>query len=199
VHIAALIAEFLNLAEPSPGLPVGCAAFEHVSHSALEEVLESSGDLLGGVTDDEATTELQIFTEDGLVKVMCQAIEYLKQAELYEACNELYKLVLPIFEKNRDYVKLSAAHLDLKEIFDKIILSVRTQLLFLASVSNLKGVQMQNESRFLGSYYRVAFYGNLFEELSGQEFIYKEPKLTRLGEISDRLVVCDTRHVERVQ
>lgn len=125
VHIAALIAEFLNLAEPSPGLPVGCAAFEHVSHSALEEVLESSGDLLGGVTDDEATTELQIFTEDGLVKVMCQAIEYLKQAELYEACNELYKLVLPIFEKNRDYLKLSAAHLDLKEIFDKIILSVR--------------------------------------------------------------------------
>lgn len=48
---------------------------------------------------------------------------------------------------------------------------------------------MQNESRFLGSYYRVAFFGNLFEELSGQEFIYKEPKLTRLGEISDRLVV----------
>lgn len=48
---------------------------------------------------------------------------------------------------------------------------------------------MQNESRFLGSYYRVAFYGNPFEELNGQEFIYKEPKLTRLGEISDRLVV----------
>lgn len=96
VHIAALIAEFLNLAEPSPGLPVGCAAFEHVSHSALEEVLESSGDLLGGVADDEATTELQIFTEDGLVKVMCQAIEYLKQAELYEACNELYKVCLKV-------------------------------------------------------------------------------------------------------
>jgi hypothetical protein len=72
VHIAALIAEFLNLAEPSPGLPVGCAAFERVCHSALEEVLESSGDLLGGVADDEATTELQMFTEDGLVKMMCQ-------------------------------------------------------------------------------------------------------------------------------
>jgi hypothetical protein len=56
---------------------------------------------------------------------------------------------------------------------------------------------MQNESRFLGSYYRVAFFGNLFEELSGQEFIYKEPKLTRLGEISDRLVVRD--HVTGVQ
>jgi hypothetical protein len=39
----------------------------------------------------------------------------------------------------------------------------------------------------LGSYYRVAFYGTLFEDLDGKEFIYKEPKITKLGEIQDRL------------
>jgi dedicator of cytokinesis protein 6/7/8 len=42
----------------------------------------------------------------------------------------------------------------------------------------------------LGSYYRVGFYGVDFEELNGKEFIYKEPKITKLSEIKDRLKVC---------
>jgi len=46
----------------------------------------------------------------------------------------------------------------------------------------------KSESRILGSYYRVGFYGNIFEELDGKEFIYKEPKITRLGEIQERLL-----------
>jgi hypothetical protein len=104
------------------------------------------------------------------------AIERLKKAELYETCNELYKLIIPIHEKNRDYKKLSECHKDLKEIFDTIILA------------------NQNESRFFGSYYRVSFFGHKFEELHGREYIYKEPKLTRLGEITDRLVVCSVSH-----
>jgi len=41
----------------------------------------------------------------------------------------------------------------------------------------------------LGSYYRVGFYGVSYEELNGKEFIYKEPKITKLSEIKDRLKV----------
>jgi hypothetical protein len=41
----------------------------------------------------------------------------------------------------------------------------------------------------LGSYYRVGFYGSVFEELSGCEFIYKEPKITKLFDIKERLRV----------
>lgn len=41
----------------------------------------------------------------------------------------------------------------------------------------------------LGSFYRVGFFGTGFDELDGQEFIYKEPKITRLGEITERLMV----------
>lgn len=48
--------------------------------------------------------------------------------------------------------------------------------------------QSQNQTRIFGSYYRVGFYGELFGELDEQEYIYKEPKITRLGEIQDRLV-----------
>ena len=39
-----------------------------------------------------------------------------------------------------------------------------------------------------GSYYRVGFYGARFEELDGREFIYKEPKITKLVEVKERLV-----------
>jgi len=42
-------------------------------------------------------------------------------------------------------------------------------------------------SRMLGSYYRVGFYGVAFKDLDGKEYIYKEPKITRLAEIAERL------------
>lgn len=38
---------------------------------------------------------------------------------------------------------------------------------------------IKQQSRMLGSYYRVGFYGKCFDELDGKEFVYKEPKITR--------------------
>jgi hypothetical protein len=40
-----------------------------------------------------------------------------------------------------------------------------------------------------GTYFRVGFYGEEFCDLDGQEFIYKEPSITKLPEISHRLEV----------
>lgn len=40
-----------------------------------------------------------------------------------------------------------------------------------------------------GTYFRVAFYGAKFGDLDEQEFIYKEPAITKLPEISHRLEV----------
>jgi len=163
-HIAALVSEYLNLFEPTSGLPQGCGAFQQVSRNVIEEA--SLQDLS---PDEEGICETHTFTEPGLLKIMDLAIQYLKQAELYETANELYKLIIPIHEKNRNYDKLAKSHGDLKEIFAKIISSI------------------QNQSRLLGSYYRIGFYGSVFEEMDGKEYIYKEPKITRLGEIQDRL------------
>lgn len=41
-----------------------------------------------------------------------------------------------------------------------------------------------------GTYFRVGFYGAKFGDLNGEEFIYKEPAITKLPEISHRLEVC---------
>lgn len=43
--------------------------------------------------------------------------------------------------------------------------------------------------RVFGTYFRVGFYGTKFGDLDGEEFIYKEPTLTKLPEIFNRLEV----------
>lgn len=41
-----------------------------------------------------------------------------------------------------------------------------------------------------GTYFRVGFYGCRFGDLDEQEFVYKEPSITKLAEISHRLEAC---------
>lgn len=48
--------------------------------------------------------------------------------------------------------------------------------------------QLQGK-RVFGTYFRVGFYGSKFGDLDREEFIYKEPTLTKLPEIFNRLEV----------
>jgi len=47
----------------------------------------------------------------------------------------------------------------------------------------------QDGKRVFGTYFRVGLYGSRFGDLDGQEFVYKEPVITKLPEISHRLEV----------
>ena len=40
-----------------------------------------------------------------------------------------------------------------------------------------------------GTYFRVGFYGHKFGDLDGDEFVYKEPPITKLPEVAHRLEV----------
>lgn len=91
------------------------------------------------------------------------------QAGMYECLNEVYKILMPIAEKNRDWKKLINIYSKLQDAFTKI--------------DALEG------RRIFGTYFRVGFYGSKFGDLDGEEFIYKEPMLTKLPEISHRLEV----------
>ena len=48
---------------------------------------------------------------------------------------------------------------------------------------------MQEGKRMFGTYFRVGFYGPKFGDLDGAEFVYKEPAITKLPEVSHRLEV----------
>ncbi|KII64446.1 Dedicator of cytokinesis protein 10 [Thelohanellus kitauei] len=93
--------------------------------------------------------------------------QYFFKAGRYELIPELSKSILSLFEIEENYQELSSTHDQIKKAYDKIM-------------------EMMGK-RFLGTYYRVSFFGSGFNETHGCEYIYKEPKLTSLPEIVERL------------
>ncbi|XP_064467293.1 dedicator of cytokinesis protein 6-like [Ornithodoros turicata] len=164
VHSAALVAEYLHMLEDRPHLPIGCVAFQRISENVLEESAVSD-DVLS--PDEEGTCSGKYFSENGLVGLLEQAANCFTLAGLYEATNEVYKVLIPIAEAQRDYKKLANIHSKLYQVFAKI--------------------DQQSGKRVFGTYFRVSFYGAKFGDLDSEEFVYKEPTLTKLPEISHRL------------
>ncbi|XP_022240544.1 dedicator of cytokinesis protein 7-like isoform X2 [Limulus polyphemus] len=164
VHSAALVAEYLHMLEDKPYLPIGCVSFESLSYNILEESAVSD-DILS--PDEEGICTGKYFTENGLIGLLEQAASSFSLAGMYEAMNEVYKILIPIAEAHRDYKKLANIHSKLHEAFTKI--------------------DQQTGKRVFGTYFRVGFYGYKFGDLDEKEFIYKEPTLTKLPEISHRL------------
>nr|XP_033780870.1 dedicator of cytokinesis protein 8 isoform X2 [Geotrypetes seraphini] len=164
VHAAALVAEYLSMLEDHFYLPVGSVTFQNISSNALEESAVSD-DILS--PDEDGVCSGKYFSEIGLVGLLEQAAELLSTAGLYETVNEVYKIVIPILEAHRDFRKLATTHDKLQKAFDNII--------------------KKGHKRMFGTYFRVGFYGSKFGDLDEQEYVYKEPAITKLPEISHRL------------
>lgn len=166
VHSAALVAEYLSMLEDRKYLPVGCVTFQNISSNVLEESAVSD-DVVS--PDEEGICSGKYFTEAGLVGLLEQAAASFSMGGMYEAVNDVYKVLIPIHEANRDAKKLCAIHGKLQEAFSKIV------------------HQSTGWERMFGTYFRVGFYGTRFGDLDEQEFVYKEPAITKLAEISHRL------------
>ncbi|KAL5279484.1 DOCK6 family protein [Megaselia abdita] len=164
VHSAALAAEYLSMLESQAHLPVGAVAFQKITPNALMESAVSDDVLSPG---EDGICLGNHFTETGLKALLEDAASSFQIAGMYEAMNEVYKVLIPICEANRDFMKLGQVHGKLQEAFNRI--------------SILHG------KRVFGTYFRVGFYGSKFGDLDQQEFIYKEPTLTKLPEIFSRL------------
>ncbi|XP_035847813.1 dedicator of cytokinesis protein 8 isoform X2 [Sander lucioperca] len=164
VHAAALVAEYLSMLEDHKYLPVGSVTFQNISPNVLEESAVSD-DILS--PDEDGVCSGRYFTESGLVGLLEQAAELFSNGGLYEAVNEVYKIIIPALEAHRDFRKLASTHEKLQRAFDNII--------------------QKGHKRMFGTYFRVGFYGAKFGDLDEREFIYKEPAITHLPEISHRL------------
>nr|XP_006823927.1 PREDICTED: dedicator of cytokinesis protein 9-like [Saccoglossus kowalevskii] len=158
IHVAALVAEYLKRKDI---FKRGCTAFRLISPNVESEEQ--------GIKDDKGMHDVQ-YTEDHLIALLEQCAEYLEKSERYEIMGELYRLIIPFYEKERDFQRLAEAYSTLHRVHDKVV------------------EVMQSGRRLLGSYFRIAFFGQqYFEEEDGKEYIYKEPKVTSLAEISTRL------------
>ncbi|GBP46866.1 Dedicator of cytokinesis protein 7 [Eumeta japonica] len=148
VHGAALVAEQIG----SGGR--GAALLESVTPNVLDE---SCAD----------TLHHQHLTHHELQALLEHAASELMAAGMYETVNDVYKVLIPIAEQNRDYKKLANIHSKLNEAFTRI--------------------EQLHGKRIFGTYFRVSFYGSKFGDLNGEEFVYKEHALTKLPEIFSRL------------
>ena len=143
IHAAALVAEYLAIIENRSYLPIGCASFKNVSINVLEE---------SAISDDvmqplEGICTGKYFSETGLIGLVEQAAVFLMHSQHYEVANQLYKILIPIYESHRDIKKLSQVHSKLHDCFNKILLN--------------------GARRLFGTYFRVGFYGLRFEEING--------------------------------
>lgn len=159
LHIAALMAQYLKLKGVQDW---GAEAFSTISSNIPRD--ETGLKLDSGVQDVQ-------YTEQNLLEQLEVCADYLEKAERYECLGALYRLIIPIYERRRDFQSLSHCYQTLAQAYNK-------------------AVQVQRSGkRLLGRFYRVAFFGQAyFEDDNGAEFVYKEPKVTSLSEISERLL-----------
>ena len=94
------------------------------------------------------------------------------QSQLFEVVEEVYKLVIPVYQHRRQYHSLESTYTKVANCY--------------------KNMALKGERRFLGSYFRVGFYGNIFGDLHLKEYIYKEEALARLGEFALKLEVSSS-------
>nr|XP_058897932.1 dedicator of cytokinesis protein 9 isoform X9 [Kogia breviceps] len=184
VHVTALVAEYLTRKEADLTLQLepsflpsshsicqkrrrggmfrqGCAAFRVITPNIDEEA---------SMMEDVGMQDVH-FNEDVLMELLEQCADGLWKAERYELIADIYKLIIPIYEKRRDFERLAHLYDTLHRAYSKV-----TEV-------------MHSGRRLLGTYFRVAFFGQgFFEDEDGKEYIYKEPKLTPLSEISQRLL-----------
>ncbi|XP_046904810.1 LOW QUALITY PROTEIN: dedicator of cytokinesis protein 11 [Hypomesus transpacificus] len=158
VHVAALVAEYLNRKKLFPS---GLAAFKRITLNIEEEA---------AMKEDTGMQDVY-YSEEVLVERLELCVEGLWKAERYELITHIAKLLIPVYEKRHEFEKLSGLYDTLHRAYNKIL------------------EVMHSGRRLLGTYFRVAFYGQgFFEEEDGIEYVYKEPKLTGLSEISQRLL-----------
>ncbi|XP_048460342.1 dedicator of cytokinesis protein 10 isoform X3 [Rhincodon typus] len=142
---------------------MGWSAFQTITPNVKEE----------GEMKEDCGMQDTPYTEDTLVEQLEACVEYLWKSERHELIANVYKPVILVYEKKRDFKRLSELYYTIHRSYHKI-----TEV-------------VHSEKRLFGRYYRVAFYGQavaFFEEDDSKEYIYKEPKLTGLSEISQRLL-----------
>ncbi|KAM6958210.1 dedicator of cytokinesis protein 9-like isoform 4-T4 [Tautogolabrus adspersus] len=139
----------------------GCSAFRVTTPNIDEEA---------AMMEDVGMQDVH-FNEEVLMELLEECADGLWKAERYELIADVYRLIIPIYEQRRDFEKLTHLYDTLHRAYTKVM------------------EVMHTGKRLLGTYFRVAFFGQgFFEDEDGKEYIYKEPKFTPLSEISQRLL-----------
>ncbi|XP_048425879.1 guanine nucleotide exchange factor SPIKE 1-like isoform X1 [Pyrus x bretschneideri] len=109
-------------------------------------------------------------TVDSAVKYLQLANKLFSQAELFHFCASILELVIPVYKSRRAYGQLSKCHTMLTNVYESILEQESSPIPFTDA-----------------TYYRVGFYGDRFGKLDRKEYVYREPRDVRLGDIMEKL------------
>lgn len=127
------------------------------------------------ITSEASAAEVEGYgasklTVDSAVKYLQLANKLFSQAELYHFCASILELVIPVYKSRRAYGQLSKCHTLLTNIYESILEQESSPIPFTDA-----------------TYYRVGFYGDRFGKLDRKEYVYREPRDVRLGDIMEKL------------
>ncbi|XP_074303502.1 guanine nucleotide exchange factor SPIKE 1 isoform X4 [Silene latifolia] len=143
---------------------------DHVS--ALRKICPMVKD---NITSETSAAEVEGYgasklTVDSAVKYLQLANKLFSQAELYHFCASILELVIPVYKSRRSYGQLAKCHTMLTSIYESILEQEASPIPFTDA-----------------TYYRVGFYGEKFGKLDRKEYVYREPRDVRLGDIMEKL------------
>ncbi|KAK1393684.1 Guanine nucleotide exchange factor SPIKE 1 [Heracleum sosnowskyi] len=127
------------------------------------------------ITSEASAAEVEGYgasklTVDSAVKYLQLANKLFSQAELYHFCANILELVIPVYKSRRAYGQLAKCHTMLTNIYESILEQESSPIPFTDA-----------------TYYRVGFYGEKFGKLDKKEYVYREPRDVRLGDIMEKL------------
>ncbi|KAL1563417.1 MAP kinase Spk1, variant 2 [Salvia divinorum] len=109
-------------------------------------------------------------TVESAVKYLQLANKLFSQAELHHFCASILELVIPVYKSRRAYGQLAKCHTMLTNIYESILEQESSPIPFVDA-----------------TYYRVGFYGENFGKLDRKEYVYREARDVRLGDIMEKL------------
>ncbi|CAI7792055.1 unnamed protein product [Closterium sp. NIES-53] len=109
-------------------------------------------------------------TVEGAVQHVARASNLFYKAELFHFCALMLSLLLPLHRSRHDYKQLTKTHNKIASIYENVEQQETSPIPFKDAC-----------------YYRVGFYGERFRYIDGREFIYREPRDVRLGDIMEKL------------
>ncbi|XP_015882046.2 guanine nucleotide exchange factor SPIKE 1 [Ziziphus jujuba] len=127
------------------------------------------------ITSEASAAEVEGYgasklTVDSAVKYLQLANKLFSQAELFHFCASILELVIPVYKSRRAYGQLAKCHTLLTNIYESILEQESSPIPFTDA-----------------TYYRVGFYGDRFGKLDRKEYVYREPRDVRLGDIMEKL------------
>ncbi|MEQ2286750.1 Dedicator of cytokinesis protein 9, partial [Ameca splendens] len=109
----------------------GCSAFKVITPNIDEEA---------AMMEDVGMQDVH-FSEEVLLELLEECADGLWKAERYELIANIYRLIIPIYEERRDFEKLTHLYDTLHRAYTKVM------------------EVMHTGKRLLGTYFRVAFFG----------------------------------------